>query len=1013
MLFYFFLINSSDCRGSSGPLPLSPMGLHKVAHPSQTFYGDYTRPAMRTDSVGVTPSKKFFMEYLHPSTIQPPSSSTTRVGTVPVGTLNLSTTATSCSIEPSRPTVSTAAMPINNSRLTSFNRWRCDPGSCSNRTSPKFSTRHTHDDCREPHSKSELPSDHRTSFTSAIYPGPQSATKNWLIYAHLYNTISRKNEDKKSQTKPVTESTPLLSSSSRRSYPSCPVDPMMDCRPTETTFCLTDTQEVGKSKGLHSAQNPLPHPLGNRSHSIKRTRVHSCPPRSSLRQTVYLRRRSVSVGQLTSHLPSNFRTRVRKRCRHPSFSNTSGSFSYNSLGGERIGLSTIKSLGERLGHFENVYEPQPPISGRSSSEVSQHPCTNSTNSDKLSGHAPDPHFYETFLKCYWNYYYEVLLRHVNGANASLSPILPPPDPLRLPSTTRQVETHILNSQISSHNSSLSITDSSLHNRFFNNTLNYEPKMSPIVAEPDSPTSVFVTASSLSAYRSSLKSCSEKYLPSAQMRSPAFIPEVMGPGPTLRTDRLHCAKEYASTRSRNSGLPSVRNPFNTRPAADPRDNLDQSRFKEMGSLVISEQSTSPHDLSSTTGVNSDHSTHASVTTTNPIQLGISRRDRRNDTCEYCGKVFKNCSNLTVHRRSHTGEKPYRCRLCSYACAQSSKLTRHMKTHGKDGKPRHLCKYCHTPFIVPSTLEKHMRKCVHTRNVNAVAAASSVRQKLHTGYSSAGTKPTQSQLHTNGTAVNGSECSWNVKSWNAVRVHRNDDNASNNLKNSTWRRGSREGFRKFSAKWNRQPSSYKDNLKEDNETAIVKTKSHENSEVLVPYISPGLPKHRSPTKIVPGMNTQKQQSQVVESPTLFTSPGIPPPFLPSLFPSHYLDNSSSKTDEQLTSMSIPFRGSYIPSSPLNTLLSPLSSTPFSSFARTVRPSETSNPNPYLSLFMLRMQELAATQTIQTSPLGLSLFPQMTSSLLQGAPLVPGHLTMNDTSVVNPIPFCGLETNVPELR
>jgi len=53
--------------------------------------------------------------------------------------------------------------------------------------------------------------------------------------------------------------------------------------------------------------------------------------------------------------------------------------------------------------------------------------------------------------------------------------------------------------------------------------------------------------------------------------------------------------------------------------------------------------------------------------------------RNDTCEYCGKVFKNCSNLTVHRRSHTGEKPYRCRLCHYACAQSSKLTRHMKTH----------------------------------------------------------------------------------------------------------------------------------------------------------------------------------------------------------------------------------------------------------------------------------------------------------------------------------------------
>jgi hypothetical protein len=84
--------------------------------------------------------------------------------------------------------------------------------------------------------------------------------------------------------------------------------------------------------------------------------------------------------------------------------------------------------------------------------------------------------------------------------------------------------------------------------------------------------------------------------------------------------------------------------------------------------------------------------------------------RNDTCEFCGKVFKNCSNLTVHRRSHTGEKPYKCQLCSYSCAQSSKLTRHMKTHGRLGKDIFKCRFCGMPFSVASTLEKHMRKCV---------------------------------------------------------------------------------------------------------------------------------------------------------------------------------------------------------------------------------------------------------------------------------------------------------------
>ena len=88
--------------------------------------------------------------------------------------------------------------------------------------------------------------------------------------------------------------------------------------------------------------------------------------------------------------------------------------------------------------------------------------------------------------------------------------------------------------------------------------------------------------------------------------------------------------------------------------------------------------------------------------------------RNDTCEYCGKVFKNCSNLTVHRRSHTGEKPYKCELCNYACAQSSKLTRHMKTHGRMGKDIYKCRFCDMPFSVASTLEKHMRKCVVNAN-----------------------------------------------------------------------------------------------------------------------------------------------------------------------------------------------------------------------------------------------------------------------------------------------------------
>ncbi|KAJ7155564.1 hypothetical protein C8R43DRAFT_1000431 [Mycena crocata] len=84
-----------------------------------------------------------------------------------------------------------------------------------------------------------------------------------------------------------------------------------------------------------------------------------------------------------------------------------------------------------------------------------------------------------------------------------------------------------------------------------------------------------------------------------------------------------------------------------------------------------------------------------------------------SCDYpgCGKSFAITGALTIHKRTHNGSKPFKCPHCEKAFSESSNLSKHLRTH--TGARPYACTEpgCNKSFARTDQLTRHAR--VHNK------------------------------------------------------------------------------------------------------------------------------------------------------------------------------------------------------------------------------------------------------------------------------------------------------------
>lgn len=99
------------------------------------------------------------------------------------------------------------------------------------------------------------------------------------------------------------------------------------------------------------------------------------------------------------------------------------------------------------------------------------------------------------------------------------------------------------------------------------------------------------------------------------------------------------------------------------------------------------------------------------------------------CSYCGKYFKNHTNLSVHIMSHTKERPFECKLCDKAFLIKRSLQDHMNKH--EGVKPYKCPFenCDKMFALNTGVRQHINVMHREKRFTCTLCQKQLSTKFH--------------------------------------------------------------------------------------------------------------------------------------------------------------------------------------------------------------------------------------------------------------------------------------------